>query len=89
MALTHEGERVHDYLGNEADHFFVAAFLMLGLLTVVAVVASVLVWEWRAHRGRRWWSRCRSAWWRRSGRNPLARCWCVRATASSTSPQRR
>ncbi|BBU22989.1 DUF2567 domain-containing protein [Mycobacterium xenopi] len=51
VALTHEGERVHDYLGNEADHFFVAAFLMLGLLTVVAVVASVLVWEWRAHRG--------------------------------------
>jgi hypothetical protein len=51
VALTHEGERVHDYLGDEADHFFVAAFLMLGPLTVVAVVASVLVWEWRAHRG--------------------------------------
>ncbi|BCO36132.1 DUF2567 domain-containing protein [Mycobacterium heckeshornense] len=51
VALTHEGERVHDYLGNEADHFFVAAFLLLGLLTVVAVVGSVLAWEWRAHRG--------------------------------------
>lgn len=51
VALTHEGERVHDYLGNEADHFFVAAFLMLGVLTVFAVVAPVLVWQWRAHRG--------------------------------------
>ncbi|HZU46137.1 MAG TPA: DUF2567 domain-containing protein [Mycobacterium sp.] len=51
VALTHEGDRVLDYLGNEADHFFVAAFLMLGLLTVVAVVAAVLVWQWQAHRG--------------------------------------
>ncbi|BBY08529.1 DUF2567 domain-containing protein [Mycobacterium noviomagense] len=51
VALTHEGDRVLDYLGNEADHFFVAAFLMLGLLTLVAVVAAVLVWQWRAHRG--------------------------------------
>ncbi len=51
VALTHRGERVHDYLGDEADHFFVAAFLVLGLLNVVAVVASVLVWQWRTHRG--------------------------------------
>ena len=50
-ALTHAGERVHDYLGNESDHFFVAPFLMLGLLTVVAVVASVQVWQWREQRG--------------------------------------
>lgn len=50
-ALTHAGERVHDYLGNESDHFFVAPCLMLGLLTVVAVVASVLVWQWRERRG--------------------------------------
>ncbi|EUA08781.1 hypothetical protein I553_9838 [Mycobacterium xenopi 4042] len=73
MALTHEGERVHDYLGNEADHFFVAAFLMLGLLTVVAVVASVLVWEWRPTAGRRWWSRCRSAWWAPQRPQPAGR----------------
>ena len=33
-ALTKAGERVHDYLGNESDHFFVAPCLMLGLLTV-------------------------------------------------------
>jgi hypothetical protein len=51
VALTHDGDRVLDYLGNEADHFFVAAFLMLGLLTVVAVVAAVLVWQLRVHRG--------------------------------------
>nr|WP_245845263.1 DUF2567 domain-containing protein [Mycobacterium arosiense] len=51
VALTRSGERVHDYLGNESEHFFVAPALMLGLLTVLAVVASVWVWQWRAHRG--------------------------------------
>jgi len=51
VALTQKGERLHDYLGNESDHFFVAAFLMLGLLNVVAAVAAVLAWQWRPHRG--------------------------------------
>ena len=51
LVLTHSGERLHDYLGAESDHFFVAAFLMLGLLNVVAAVAAVLAWQWRAHRG--------------------------------------
>jgi hypothetical protein len=51
VALAKSGNRVHAYLGNEADHFFVAAFMMLGMLGVVAVVAAVLVWQWRAHRG--------------------------------------
>jgi hypothetical protein len=51
VVLTHSGERLHDYLGGESDHFFVAAFLMLGLLNVVAAVAAVLAWQWRAHRG--------------------------------------
>jgi Protein of unknown function (DUF2567) len=51
VVLTHSGERIHDYLGSESDHFFVAAFLMLGLLNVVAAVAAVLAWQWRAHRG--------------------------------------
>jgi hypothetical protein len=51
LVLTHSGERLHDYLGSESDHFFVAAFLMLGLLNVVAAVAAVLAWQWRAHRG--------------------------------------
>jgi Protein of unknown function (DUF2567) len=51
VALTKSGNRVHAYLGNEADHFFVAAFLMFGLLASLAVIAPVLVWQWRAHRG--------------------------------------
>jgi hypothetical protein len=51
VVLTHEGERLHDYLGDESEHFFVAPFLMLGLLNVVAAVAAVLAWQWRAHRG--------------------------------------
>lgn len=51
IALTKSGTRAHAYLGAEADHFFVAAFLMVGILTVVAVVAAVAAWQWRAHRG--------------------------------------
>jgi hypothetical protein len=50
-ALTKSGERVHDYLGSESDLFFVAPCLMLGLLTVVAIVAPVLAWQWRVIRG--------------------------------------
>ncbi|WP_019698974.1 DUF2567 domain-containing protein, partial [Mycobacterium avium] len=51
VALTRSGERVHDYLGNESEHFFVAPTLLLGLLTVLAVVASVAAWQSRRHRG--------------------------------------
>ena len=51
VAITRAGERVHDYLGNESEHFFDAPCLMLGLLTTLAVVAAVLVWQWRQHRG--------------------------------------
>ncbi len=51
VALTHEGDRLQDYLGDESEKFFVAPFLMLGLLSVVAAVAAVLAWQWRAHRG--------------------------------------
>lgn len=51
VALTRAGERVHDYLGTESEHFFDAPCLMLGLLTVLAVVAPVLAWQWREHRG--------------------------------------
>jgi len=51
VALSKSGARVHAYLGNEADNFFVAATMLLGLLTVLAVVAAVAVWQWRAHRG--------------------------------------
>jgi Protein of unknown function (DUF2567) len=51
VALTKSGERIKAYLGNEADHFFIASFLIVGMLGVVAVVAAVLLWQWRAHRG--------------------------------------
>jgi hypothetical protein len=51
VALTKGGERVRAHLGTEADNFFVAAFLVVGMLCVMAVVAAVLVWQWRAHRG--------------------------------------
>jgi len=51
VALTKSGDRAHAYLGSEADHFFVAAVMMLGMLMVLAVVAAALVWQWRPHRG--------------------------------------
>ncbi|QZA20026.1 DUF2567 domain-containing protein [Mycobacterium malmoense] len=51
VAITRAGERVHDYLGSESGHFFDAPCLMLGLLTVLAVVAPVLAWQWRGRRG--------------------------------------
>jgi MFS family permease len=51
VALTKRGERVKAFLGNEADHFFIAAFLLVGMLGALAVVAAVLLWQWRAHRG--------------------------------------
>lgn len=51
VALTRDGERIRAYLGNEADHFFISAFLVVGMLGVMAVVAAVLTWQWRAHRG--------------------------------------
>jgi hypothetical protein len=51
VALTKSGERVHDYLGNESQHFFDAPCLLLGLLTLVAIVAPVLTWQWRESRG--------------------------------------
>ena len=51
VALTKDGDRVRAYLGNEADHFFVAAFMMVGMVCATAFVAAVLVWKWRAHRG--------------------------------------
>lgn len=53
VAMTRAGERVHDYLGGESEHFFNAPCLMLGLLTVVSVVTPVLAWQWRERRGPR------------------------------------
>jgi Protein of unknown function (DUF2567) len=51
VAITRSGERVHDYLGNESQDFFIAPSMMLGLLSVLAVAGSVLVWQWRDQRG--------------------------------------
>jgi hypothetical protein len=51
VAITKSGERVHDYLGMESEHFFDAPTLLLGLLTMLAVVVAVLVWQSREHRG--------------------------------------
>jgi len=51
IALTRDGDRVRAYLGNESDHWFTAAFMLIGMLSVLAVVAAVLVWQWRVHRG--------------------------------------
>ncbi|MDV3124714.1 DUF2567 domain-containing protein [Mycobacterium sp. 21AC1] len=51
VALTRSGERVHVYLGSESDHFFTAAFMLVGLLAVLAVISGVALWQWQAHRG--------------------------------------
>ena len=50
-ALTRSGERVDAFLGTEADNLFVAAAMLIGLLVMLAIVAAVGVWQWRAHRG--------------------------------------
>lgn len=51
VALTRSGDRVKAYLGNDSDQLFLGAFLLVGFAGVVAVVAAVAVWQWRAHRG--------------------------------------
>jgi hypothetical protein len=51
VALARDGDRVRGYVGDEADHLFIAAFEMVGFLFVLAVVSAVLVWKWRPHRG--------------------------------------
>jgi len=51
VALTRSGERIHTYLGGEADHLFIASAMFTGLFVMFAIIAAVLVWQWRAHRG--------------------------------------
>jgi len=51
VALTKSGDRIRGYLGDEADHLFLGAFLIAGLLGAVAVISAALVWQWRVHRG--------------------------------------
>jgi hypothetical protein len=51
VALAKDGDRVRGYVGDEADHIFIAAFEMVGFLFVLAVVSAALVWKMRPHRG--------------------------------------
>jgi Protein of unknown function (DUF2567) len=51
VVVTKSGKRVHEYLGNEADHFFDSAVMMSGLLVGLGVVSAVLMWQWRQRRG--------------------------------------
>lgn len=51
VALTRAGDRVRGYVGDESDLVFLGAFLMIGLLTALAVTATVALWQWKAHRG--------------------------------------
>jgi len=51
VVVTKSGKRLHEYLGNEADHYFDSAVMMVGLLVGLAVVTAVLVWQWRQRRG--------------------------------------
>ena len=90
VALARDGDRVRAYLGNEGDHFFVAAFLLVGMLCVVAVIAAVLVWQWRATADRRSWRRWPpAACWPRAWPPDWARCSCTCGTGRSTWPPRR
>lgn len=51
VALTKDGDRIYAHIGNEADHFFVAAFMLVGMLGAMTFVGAVWAWQWRAHRG--------------------------------------
>lgn len=51
VVVTMSGKRLHEYLGNEADHYFDSVVMMVGLLVGLAVVSAVLVWQWRQRRG--------------------------------------
>ena len=51
VVVTKSGNRVHEYLGNEADHYFDSAMMMTGLMVGLGVVGAVLTWQWRRRRG--------------------------------------
>ncbi|MEU0496313.1 DUF2567 domain-containing protein [Mycobacterium sp. NPDC006124] len=51
IALTKSGDRVRGYVGDESDLLFLGAFVMSGLLFVMAVAAAVAAWQWRPYRG--------------------------------------
>lgn len=72
VALTKSGERVQGYLGDDSDFVFLGAFLMTGLLFVLAVSAAVATWQWRAHRGPVMVGALSSAPWPRRERPPVS-----------------
>ena len=45
VALTKSGNRVRGYVGDEADHLFLGAFLVVGMLAVVAIMSAMLAWQ--------------------------------------------
>lgn len=49
--LAKSGDRVDGFLGREADNVFVASAMLIGLLSMLAVITAVLVWQWRERRG--------------------------------------
>ena len=49
--LTKSGERVDAFLGKSADNQFVAVAIMVGLVTFLAIVSAVAVWQLRSQRG--------------------------------------
>ena len=51
VALTRAGDKIKAHIGMEADNWFTSAFLVVGLLSVLAVIAAVAVWQWKTHRG--------------------------------------
>ncbi|MFD6198970.1 DUF2567 domain-containing protein [Mycobacteriaceae bacterium NPDC060252] len=51
IADTRDNGRVFVHLGNEADNYFIATTILIGMAAVVAVVVSAAAWQWRAHRG--------------------------------------
>lgn len=51
IALAKDGDRVRGYVGEDADHLFLAATIMVGLLTILALTSATAVWRWREHRG--------------------------------------
>ncbi|MGE2731931.1 DUF2567 domain-containing protein [Mycolicibacterium vaccae] len=51
VALTRSGDRVKAAMGSDADLWFTSAALFVGMMSVLAVVAAVAAWQWRAHRG--------------------------------------
>ncbi len=89
VALTRSNDRVKAYLGYEGDHFFTAAFLMVGFLSVLAVIAAVAVWQWRTPARTGDDGRPRRGLRRGVGRRGRHRRRCSRDSATGTSMWRR